>query len=100
MADRLNGRLKTQVKTTGPGSSRRCSETVITDDHWHRVGLTWDGADRVVYVDDVEVVRDTPSALKGSVGSMNIGVGSGFEAGTFWSGMVDDVRIYDRVVIP
>jgi hypothetical protein len=29
-----------------------------------------------------------------------IGAGNNLEAGSLWSGMIDDVRIYDRVVEP
>jgi len=51
-------------------------------------------------VDDVEVAHDTQTGLKGSDGGLYIGAGKGLEPGTFWSGMIDDVRIYDRVVAP
>ena len=95
------GNLMTSLTSGGRRVGAPLISTVaISDDHWHRVGLTWDGADRVLYVDDVEVARDTLSALKSSDGSLNIGVGNGFEAGTFWSGLIDDVKIYDRVVEP
>jgi hypothetical protein len=51
-------------------------------------------------VDDVEVACDTLGGLKGSDGGLNIGTGKGLEPGTFWSDIIDDVRIYGRVVIP
>jgi hypothetical protein len=76
------------------------SETIITDNNWHRVGLTWDGTIRTLYVDDVEVARDIFSGLKSSDGSLYVGAAKDLEAGTFWSGMIDDVRLYDRVVKP
>jgi hypothetical protein len=47
------------------------------------------------------VAEDTqPSALARSIEGLNIGCGPDMTQGTFWSGMIDDVRIYDRVVIP
>lgn len=76
------------------------SETTITDGNWHRVGFTWDGTNRILYVDDAEVAHDTLTSLNGSEGGLYIGTGKGFEAGTFWSGLIDDVRVYDRVVKP
>jgi len=76
------------------------SETIITDGNWHRVGLTWDGTNRTLYVDDVEVAHDPLSGLKGSDGGLYIGAGCNLDPGTFWSGIIDDVRIYDRVVEP
>jgi len=76
------------------------SEFVITDGNWHLVGLVWDGANRVLYVDDTEVAKDTQDSLASSVGGLYFGAGKGLEAGSFWSGLIDDVRIYNRAVKP
>jgi hypothetical protein len=76
------------------------SETIITDGNWHRVGLICDGTDRILYVDDIEVARDTLTGLNASDGGLHIGAGSNLEAGTFFAGLIDDVRIYDRVLKP
>ena len=76
------------------------SGTVITDGNWHRIGFVWDGSQRILYVDDIPVALDDQGSLGGSTGGMVIGVGQGNQADTFWSGMIDDVRIYDRVVEP
>jgi hypothetical protein len=76
------------------------SESVITDGNWHRVGFVRDGINRILYVDDVEVARDTATSLEAGSGGLYIGAGSRLEPGTFWSGLIDDVRIYNRVVSP
>jgi len=76
------------------------SQTVITDGVWHRVGFVWDGVDRILYMDDVEVARDTVDSLKPERDWLNIGVDPDFQPGAFWSGMIDDVRVYKRVVVP
>ncbi|UCG58573.1 MAG: hypothetical protein JSU70_03490, partial [Phycisphaerales bacterium] len=77
------------------------SEFVITDGDWHRVGFTWDGSGRALYVDDVEVARDKLRfGLASSEGSLHIGAGSNLEAGSHWFGIIDDVRIYDRAILP
>jgi len=60
----------------------------------------WDGSQRILYVDDVEVARDTQGGLEGSVGGLYIGTGKNLAAASFWSGLIDDVRIYNRVVTP
>lgn len=88
--------LETTLKS-GSRMSGLTSETVVTDDTWHRVGFTWDGENRVLYVDDIEVARDTHDALQGSQGGLYIGAGKDLESGSFWSGLIDDVRIYDRI---
>jgi hypothetical protein len=76
------------------------SASAITDGNWHRVGFVWDGSHRILYVDDVEVARDTVAGLIGSFSGLHLGTGSKLETGTFWSGLIDDVRVYDRAVKP
>ncbi len=106
-ADETTGALRTDLRQ--PGSSGRLgkpagpplvSSAVITDDQWHRVGLVWDGGQRVLYVDDVEVARDTAADLEPAVGGLRLGVDGTLTPGTFWSGLIDDVRIYNRAVMP
>ena len=78
------------------------SESVITDGQWHNVGFVWDGTHRSLYVDGVEVAKDatTQAALKPATGGLYIGAGKNLEAGTFFAGLIDEVRIYNRVVSP
>ena len=55
----------------------------------------------VLYEDDVVVAEDDClSSLIGESASLCIGTYRGLDPGTFWSGMINDVRIYDRVVMP
>jgi len=99
--DSLEGNLMTELKGTGRLVTQPLvSEFVVTDGNWHRVGLVWDGANRILYVDDVAVAADTKSELVGSNGGLNIGCGKNLEPGSFWSGLIDDVRIYNRAVKP
>ncbi|MFC1765655.1 kelch repeat-containing protein [Planctomycetota bacterium] len=76
------------------------SKTVLSDDAWHRVGFTWDGLSRVLYVDDLEVARDTQQSLQDPSGHLYIGAGKKLDSASFWSGLIDDVRIYNRVIVP
>ena len=66
----------------------------------HRIGLVWDGSNRALYVDSVEVAKDTQANLEGLDNGLYIGCGKSMEAGTYWSGLIDDVRIYNRAVQP
>ncbi len=95
-----DGMLMTDLMGTGRSPKPLYSETLITDGNWHRVGFVWDGSQRTLYVDDVLVAADSQSSLGGSTGGLVIGVANDNEPGTFWSGMIDDVRVYDRVVEP
>jgi hypothetical protein len=64
------------------------------------VGFVLDGSHRILYVDDIEVGTDTQTSLVGSAGGLYVGAGSALTPGTFWSGLIDDVRVYDRAVKP
>ena len=94
------GALATELKSIGRQSSVLTSQTVVTDGDWHLLGLTWDGTHRILYVDDIEVAKDTQANLPSASGGLRIGTGSTLAPGTFWSGLIDDVRIYDRAVKP
>ena len=77
------------------------SESVITDGQWHHVGLVYDlyALHRHLYLDGVEVTVDSDYvAGVPSDGGLYIGTGKAMEPGTFWSGLIDDVRIYNRAL--
>ncbi|HSV99878.1 MAG TPA: LamG-like jellyroll fold domain-containing protein [Sedimentisphaerales bacterium] len=100
MADGTTGALMTGLSKTGRKGSELASEAVITDGDWHGIGFTWDGRSRALYVDGVEVAQDTQDSMAGSTGNMTIGAGSSTAPATFWKGLIDEVRIYSRVVRP
>ena len=93
------GRLATEFKLPGM-SMPFVSGAVITDGDWHRMGVVWDGTNRLLYVDGVQVLNESGIRFRPSQGGLHIGAGSDLEPVTFFSGMIDDVRIYDRVVAP
>lgn len=100
MADASDGSLRTELRCAGRFGWSSHSAIPITDGDWHRVGLTWDGSNRILYVDNVEAAKDTQDGLPSSTSRLNIGTGSKRAAGSFWFGLIDDVRIYDRAVTP
>ena len=100
LADLTEGNLMTELTNPGRSAKPLQSQTIITDDNWHRIGLVWDGSNRILYIDDVAVAQDTQDGLEGSDSGLYIGCGKAMEPGTFFSGLIDDVRIYNRVVTP
>ena len=94
------GNLMTDLKCTGRTAGPLYCETVITDGQWHRIGLVWDGSNRILYVDGIMVVEDTQHGLESSQMGLYLGAGQALDSGTFFSGLIDDVRIYNRVVNP
>jgi hypothetical protein len=100
LATDAEGNLMTELKGTGRSAGPLFSETVITDGQWHRIGLVWDGSNRTLYVDGIAVAEDIQPGLEGSQMGLYIGTDKAMEPGTFFSGLIDDVRIYNRVVSP
>jgi L-ascorbate metabolism protein UlaG (beta-lactamase superfamily) len=100
LAAAADGALATEFKGSGRTGKPLKSAVVITDGEWHRTGLTWDGTGRVLYVDGVQVAKDTQAGIASSTAGLNIGAGGTLAPGTFWSGLIDDVCIYARVVKP
>jgi len=98
--DSFEGNLMTELKGSGRSGGPLLSQTFIIDDNWHRIGLVWDGSNRTLYVDDVTVAEDTQANLECSNNVLYIGAGKAMEPGSFWSGLIDDVRIYNRAVTP
>ncbi|MHC4707177.1 MAG: Kelch repeat-containing protein [Planctomycetota bacterium] len=96
-ANLSDGRLMTGLMDTFFGTLE--SESVITDGQWHHVGLIYDliGLRRYLYVDGAEVAKDTNNVGGvGSDGDLYFGTGKDMETGTYFSGLIDDVRIYHR----
>jgi hypothetical protein len=105
LADPSEGKLQTSLLRPGGGRiapQPLISEFIITDGTWHRIGFVWDGTSRILYVDDIEVARDTQAqaSLEAAYGGLYFGAGSTLDAGSFFSGLIDDVRIYNRAVMP
>jgi hypothetical protein len=93
------GELGTELKSARGGPL--VSAAIVTDGAWHRVGLVWDGSHRILYVDGVEVAQGTPpGALTSATGGLIFGGPANATSGTFWSGLIDDVRLYNGVVKP
>lgn len=103
MADLSEGKL--MMALTPPSTGRvtpppLVSDFVITDGAWHRIGMVWNGSERILYADDKEVARDVQPSLAGAAGGLNIGAHPSLKPGSFFSGLVDDVRIYNLTVTP
>ncbi len=97
-ADASDGRVMTALMAPQPSLE---SESVITDGQWHHIGLVYDfnGLLRYLYVDGAEAAKDTnPVGGLPSDGGLYIGAGKALDAGSFFSGLIDDIRIYDEVL--
>jgi subtilisin family serine protease len=101
-ADPVTGRLMTALTDGNPSTSPLVSEFIVTDGDWHCIGVTWDGSRRRLYADGVKVAEDSgilANPVSCNIG-LNLGAGRNRSLGTFWSGLIDDIRIYDRAITP
>ena len=100
--DAATGAARTALTDSGRFTTPLLSVSSITDGDWHSLRLVWDGSHRSLYVDDQEAVTDKRvlGKLNYSSAGLILGAGEGLKPGTFWSGLVDDVRFYNRAVRP
>jgi hypothetical protein len=94
--DSSNGTLMTGLMQ--PQSNLLASESLISDDQWHHIGLVYNSAGwkRHLYVDGIEVAVDTDYVTNtGCNAGLYIGVGQTLDPASFFSGLIDDVRIYN-----
>ena len=101
-AEPSTGNFMTQLKPPGRFGRFLISQTPITDGEWHHVGLVWDGSYRYLYVDEAEVAKDSTSyvALETCDGGLYFGVDKTLAAGSFWSGLLDDIQVYGVALSP
>ena len=78
------------------------SESMVTDGQWHHVGLVYDrtAMKRYLYADGVEIAVDA-GAVGGvqSTAGLYIGAGQILDASTSFSGLIDEVHVYNRALI-
>ena len=65
-------------------------------DVWHHISLTYSGTTARLYADGIEVASEAKS-WNTSLGRAHIGRQVN-DLAEFWTGQIDDVRIYDRVL--
>jgi CubicO group peptidase (beta-lactamase class C family) len=103
MADPAEGKLMTSLSRLSIGRIKEpplSSDFLIIDGAWHRIGVVWNTSERILYADDIEVARDAQPSIAGATGGLYLGADKNLEPGGFFSGLIDDVRIYSLSVVP
>jgi len=105
MLDLNDGSLRTDLKepaTEGRGATPAgpplISSAVVNDGNWHQVGFVRDESGRILYVDGIEVAHDTADNLESGEGGLYFGASYMLETDGFFSGFIDDIRIYDKAL--
>ncbi|MHC4627268.1 MAG: LamG-like jellyroll fold domain-containing protein [Planctomycetota bacterium] len=100
--DASSGTLMTGLKQS-PYHKLLVSQSVITDGQWHHIGLVQNASDskRCLYTDGVEVASDSdPASTVSCKTGLYIGSGQSLDTTSFFSGLIDDVRIYSLALSP
>jgi Tol biopolymer transport system component len=98
-----DGKLLTTL--TKSLSTPLISDSIITDGQWHHVGIVLVESGtlkfRTLYLDGEMVAFDAQTVVLLSLnGGIRIGAGNSLDAETFFSGLIDDVRIYNVALTP
>ena len=70
----------------------------VTANGWHHIAATFDGIEQNIYLDG-KLVSTVENTGEMNINSDPVYIGSNGSS-RYFNGLVDDVRIYDRVVIP
>ncbi len=101
-AEPSTGKLMTSLRPPGRGKLPLISEFVITDGDWHRIVVVWDGSHRRLYADGAEVAEDIEAQgeLTSATGGLYFGAANTLASTSFFQGLIDDIRIYNRALAP
>jgi hypothetical protein len=73
----------------------------IINNQWHHIVGTYDGAVKKLYVDgDEKLSRDWVKTIETNNNGSSIGRFGGTTTGYYFTGSIDDVRIYNRALYP
>ncbi len=99
--DALAGFLATELEGRDRFDGPLDSDAPVTDGDWHRIALVYDGTARRLYVDGLLVAEDLqPGGLAPNSGGLYIGCAADQTPGSFFSGLLDDLRVYNHPVAP
>ncbi|MEW4487934.1 DUF1553 domain-containing protein [Thalassoglobus sp. JC818] len=103
------GKLKWSLIHFWPGNaiSIRTIDPISTND-WHHVTITYDGSSRAdglsIFVDgqksEVDTIRDGLKKTIQGGGGDNIAIGERFRDRGFKNGLVDELRVFERLLTP
>ncbi len=99
---RLSGGVVGLVQLSTSDSTHNNAFTpspMIAANEWHHVAVTWDGTTQAVYVDGVCSCSIAPS-LQPLDNPQELTIGCYPDASTSYTGSIDELRVYDRVLSP
>ena len=104
-----NGRVGFSTTDSNKKINDFSSKKRINDGKWHFIAAVYDGRDKIIYIDGEEDARKTDAHEGRNLGSgirrygfvgdgSEAGVVDGLRNGKYYSGSIDDLRIYHRAL--
>ena len=85
--------------SVGGGNGWFDAPTIVTDNQWHHMAATYDGAEGKIYIDGIlELTSPGTGQINESTYDLWIGANSQ-QSGRFFNGLLDDMRIYSRALM-
>jgi lysophospholipase L1-like esterase len=102
LTDTDSGEMLVGMTAGGRGGIPLKTGFVTTEGRWHELRLVWDGTKRHLYADGLKLVADSqaPSNMNLSRRSLLLGTGKDFDTQSYWTGQLDDIRIYQEALLP
>ncbi len=101
---RPNERMGFKTNSASPEwmASPDNSATALFDGEWHHTASVYDGAEKVIYLDSEEIMKDAATGEIGiGEGDGRVIIGGGRDAEPMvieFGGLIDDARIYNRAL--
>lgn len=97
------GLKRVGFKTSGTTNSWFAVDNLdlLWDGNWHLLSVTYDGAEKIIYLDDQVVGQINATGIIDSGAGYNLLIGAGRDqnpATLLYSGAIDEVRIYNTVL--
>ena len=97
----VTGKVRFAITTTGwPGEQKIDGQSALAAGIWSHVVVTWSGNTGILYVNGVEVGRNSAMTLNpSSLGTTTLNyLGRSQFADPYFDGLIDDFRIYTRAL--
>jgi chitodextrinase len=89
-------RLRLRLKTNGNTATLVASSGNLPVGTWYHAAATYDGANMRLYVNGVEVGSLVKTGALTTSSSASVNIGRNPDGSNYMSGVIDDVRIYNR----
>jgi hypothetical protein len=92
----MNQNNQIEFNTSGLSQETTTSQTALNPGTWYHVAAVWNGSEKIIYINGIEDARSSFVTGELSESNFNLCIGGDPAAsGKTFSGMIDDVRIWN-----